>query len=201
MSRPSNTRERRAQIVEGLRRVMARRGYDGASTAEVARTAGLTPGLVHYHFADKREILLALVEALAREADARGERALARAGAAPMARLEAWLDAFLSLETDPDPEAAACWIAIAAEAVRDARVRAAFAAALARQLAALERLAAAAAPRAGKRQGRAAAAALLAAVQGYFLLAATAPDAIRRGTASASARRMARALLGPEGHP
>src|SRR5512146_1744508 len=137
MPRPSNTVERRAQIVKGLRRVMARRGYDGASTTELARAAGLTPGLVHYHFTDKREILLALVNDLAREAGERAGRALSRAGAAPLARLESYLDAFLSLETEPDPEAVACWIAIGAEAIRDARVRRAFGAALGRQAQAL----------------------------------------------------------------
>ena len=47
MARPSNTEERRQQIVQGLLRVMAERGYERASIAEIARAAGLTPGLVH----------------------------------------------------------------------------------------------------------------------------------------------------------
>ncbi len=200
MARPSNTVERRSQIAKGLRRVMAREGYDGASIVEVARAAGLGPGLVHYHFADKREILLALVDDLAREAGERGQRALARAGEDPARRLESYLDAFLSLETDPDPEAVACWIAIAAEAIRDARVRKAFGAALGRQMEALEDLVSAAAPRARRdpRLAKAAAASLLATVQGYFLLSFATPGAVPPGSASPVARRLARALVDPE---
>jgi TetR/AcrR family transcriptional repressor of bet genes len=201
MPRPSNSAERRAQIVRGLRRVMARQGYDGASTVEVARAAGLGPGLVHYHFADKREILLALLDDLAREADERGRRALSGAGDDAVHRLESYLDAFLSLETDPDPEAVACWIAIAAEAIRDARVRKAFGAALGRQLEALEGLVSAAAPRARRdpRLAKATAAALVATVQGYFLLSFAVPEAIPAGSASPVARRLARALIESEG--
>ena len=50
MARPRNTEERRRQIVDGLRLVMAENGYDGASVQAVAKAAGLTAGLVHYHF-------------------------------------------------------------------------------------------------------------------------------------------------------
>ncbi len=172
---------------------MAHRGYDGASVAEIARAAGLAPGLVHYHFDDKREILLALVDALAREARERAERALQRAGAAPLERLEAYLGAFLSLETDPDPEAVACWVAIAAEAIRDSKVRKAFAAALADAGALLARLVAEASP--GSRRAKASAAALLASMQGYFLLSACAPDLVPPGSAASVSRRIARALV------
>ena len=40
---------------------MADRGYERASVTAIAKAAGLTPGLVHYHFHNKKEILLALV--------------------------------------------------------------------------------------------------------------------------------------------
>jgi len=193
MARPSNTEARRVEIVDGLRKLMARRGYDGASVAEIARAAGLAPGLVHYHFDDKREILLALVATLAREAGERADRAVQRAGASPLERLEAYLDAFLSLERDPDPEAVACWVAIAAEAIRDPKVRRAFASALADTGAVLERLVAEASP--GSRGAKASAAALLASMQGYFLLSASAPELIPPGSAASVSRRIARALV------
>lgn len=57
--RPPNTNARRAQISGGLIKVMAKRGYDGASVNEIAKAAELTPGLIHYHFKNKQEILLA----------------------------------------------------------------------------------------------------------------------------------------------
>lgn len=196
MARPTNTEERRAEIVAGMRKVMARRGYQGASVAAIARAAGLAPGLVHYHFGDKREILLALLDRLAAEAGERGARALSRPGRAPAERLEAFLDAFLSREADPDPEAVACWVAIAAEAVRDARVRRAFGAALERSAKAVEGvvLEALGSGRAGA-DARTVAAALHASIQGYLLLSVAAPDLIPPGSAAGSARRLARALV------
>jgi TetR/AcrR family transcriptional repressor of bet genes len=77
MARPSNTEERRQQIVEGLLRVMAKRGYERASIAEIAKEAGLSSGLVHYHFKDKQEILLTAVEQLAARVRTRGRHAAA----------------------------------------------------------------------------------------------------------------------------
>jgi TetR/AcrR family transcriptional repressor of bet genes len=197
MARPSNTETRRSEILGGLRKVMARRGYVGASVAEIARAAGVTAGLVHYHFDDKREILLAFVDALAQEAGDRAERALARGGEDALGRLEAYIDAFLSRETDPDPEAVACWVAIAAEAIRDPRVKKAFSAALAGTAGFLERLVADALTEARHptRDARAVAATLLATMQGYFLVSATAPDLIPRGSAADMTRRLARLLV------
>lgn len=176
---------------------MARRGYDGASVAEIARAASVTAGLVHYHFEDKREILLALLDELVREAGERADRAVARGGDDPRERLESYLDALLSRETDPDPDGVACWIAIAAEAIRDPEVKKAFEAALAGTSATLERLVADALRRARHpaRDARPFAAALLATLQGYFLVSATAPELIPAGSAAATARRLARLLV------
>ena len=64
MARQSNTDERRAQIATALVDVMARRGYDGASVADIARAAGLTAGLVHYHFETKHAILIEALDRL-----------------------------------------------------------------------------------------------------------------------------------------
>ena len=66
MPRTPNTAVRRRQIVDGLCRVMAREGYGHATVQAIAAEAGLAPGLIHYHFADKREILVELVETLRR---------------------------------------------------------------------------------------------------------------------------------------
>ena len=197
MARPSNTEVRRAEIVGALRRVMARRGYDGASVAEIARVAGMTAGLVHYHFEDKREILLALVGELAREAAARAARALARGGDDPLDRLESTLDAFLSRETDPDPEAVACWIAIAAEGIRDPEVKKALDAGLAETAAVLEGLVGEALERARHpaRDAKTIAATLLATVLGYFVVAATAAELIPAGSAAGATRHLARLLV------
>jgi len=44
--------------------VVARRGYAGATTPQVASAAGLAPGLIHYHFQSKQELLLELARGM-----------------------------------------------------------------------------------------------------------------------------------------
>jgi TetR/AcrR family transcriptional regulator, transcriptional repressor of bet genes len=199
MARPSNTAERRAQITSALVRVMARKGYDGASIADVAKAAKLTPGLVHYHFENKQEILLAALEELSTRHLSRLDARLAEQ-AEPRAQLHALIDFHLGLGADADPEALACWILLSGEALRDAKVRARFEEALKRVA---ERLSAII--HGGVTSGvfschapPAAASALLATLQGYFVLAATARDTIPKGSAAAMTKRMAHGLLGGE---
>lgn len=198
MPRPKNTEERRVQIAAGLVRVMARRGYDGASIAEIARAAGLTQGVVHYHFRNKQEILLVALRKLVAEHEARLAERLA-AARDPAAGIEAFIDFHLGLGADADPEALACWILASGEALRQPEVRSEYEQAisvLARRLVEIIRRGLA------ERvfdcwSAEAAASALIATIQGYFVLAATARSAIPRGSAATSTKRMARGLLRP----
>jgi AcrR family transcriptional regulator len=57
--------ERRAQVLDAARVVFARDGFGGASTAAVAREAGVTRGLVHHYFGSRRELFLGVLEELA----------------------------------------------------------------------------------------------------------------------------------------
>jgi TetR/AcrR family transcriptional repressor of bet genes len=199
MPRPSNTDERRLQITDALVRVMAKRGYDGASVADIARAARLTPGLVHYHFDSKQEILLAALGDLVARHDARLEARLATAGADPIVALAAFVDFHLGLGADADPAALACWILLSGEALREPKVRVRFERALQGMVARL-----AGVIRQGVEQRvfvcdgvDEAAAALIALIHGYFVLAATARTTIPRGSAAVSAKRMAEGLLRP----
>jgi TetR/AcrR family transcriptional regulator, transcriptional repressor of bet genes len=199
MARPSNTEERRAQIMRALVKIMARRGYHGASVADIARAAGLTPGLVHYHFKSKQEILLAALRDLVAQHDASLEARLARAGSDPVEGVAAFIDFHLGLGADADPDALACWILLSGEALQEPKVRVQFEEALESTI---ERLAALL--RAGVERQlfscgsvEAAASALVAAIQGYFVLAATARAVIPKGSAAASTKRMAEGLLRP----
>jgi len=199
MARPSNTDERRLQIMGALVKVMARRGYDGASVADIARAARLTPGLVHYHFKNKQEILLAALRDLVARRDASLEARLGAAGGDPVAELTAFIDFHLGLGADADPEALACWILLSGEALREPRVRVPFEDALQVRMA---RLADVIRRGVGQRvfacdRPDDAASALVALIQGYFVLAATARKTIPRGSAAASAKRMAEGLLRP----
>ena len=199
MPRPSNTEERKAQITRGLMKVMAKRGYDGASISDIAKAAGLTPGLVHYHFKNKQQILLAALGELVARHDANLEARLSDAGGDPIAEVAAFIDFHLGLGADSDPEALACWILLSGEALREPKVRVQFAKAL---VAIVARIAAVI--RAGVERRvfvcdsiDAAASAVVAAIQGYFVLAATTPAAIPKGSAAFSAKRMAEGLLQP----
>src|SRR5687767_4320730 len=97
MPRPSNSEERREQIGRALQRVMSRSGYEGATVAEVAREAGLTTGLVHYHFRSKQEILLYVLDRLVQRHRLVLEEALAAAAGDAAGELAAFVDVHLAL--------------------------------------------------------------------------------------------------------
>ena len=57
-TRPSFIEEaRRRQIVETAIRLIATRGYSSASLAEIAREAGISKGVISYHFEGKIELV------------------------------------------------------------------------------------------------------------------------------------------------
>jgi AcrR family transcriptional regulator len=63
---PATTRAARAastrtRILEAARRVLAEEGADRFTTRRVAGLAGVSHGMCHYHFKDKRELILALL--------------------------------------------------------------------------------------------------------------------------------------------
>ena len=55
---------RRAEILDAAGRLFADRGYAAVSASEVARQAGVTPGLLHHYFGGKRGLFITLVERL-----------------------------------------------------------------------------------------------------------------------------------------
>ncbi|MEO5576329.1 MAG: TetR/AcrR family transcriptional regulator [Gaiellaceae bacterium] len=54
--------ERRQAIVEAALRVFAGGSYSGATTAEIAREAGISEPILYRHFASKRELYLACLD-------------------------------------------------------------------------------------------------------------------------------------------
>lgn len=55
---------RRAEILDAAGQVFAERGYAAVPASEVARRAGVTPGLLHHYFGGKRGLFVTLVERL-----------------------------------------------------------------------------------------------------------------------------------------
>lgn len=192
MGRPSNRDARRAEIVEGLLRVLPETGYERATVARIAKAAGLGAGLVHHHFASKQEILLALGERLASRIEARLRPAETARG-----RLDAWIDAHLALGDGASPEAVACWVALGAEALSQPEVGALYRALVARRLEALRALL----RDVCREEARAArgldllASTVLAAIEGFYQLASAAPEAVPRGRAARAVRELAHQAL------
>lgn len=192
MPRPSNSAERRSQIVRALVQVMAERGYERATVVEVARAAGLTPGLVHYHFKSKDQILLALVEHVADRLRARVNRRV-RAAGGPRDRLGSLLDAFAATGDDAEPEAVAAWVLVGGEAMKRPEVATLWQATLADAASALEAAMRAVLVDEGGDVARArpAALSLLCALQGAYQVAAGAPALLPPGFLATSLRLMA----------
>jgi len=200
MPRPSNKQKRRTQIADGLIAVMAKHGYDGASITQIAKAAELTPGLVHYHFKNKQEILLTALHTLVEQHNAALDERLGGFSDDPRKQLEAFIDLHLGLGADRNPEALACWILISGEALRSSEVQHEFEQAI---ISVREHLVTII--QKGVSQSifhcehvEAAASAILAAIQGYFVLAATARNTIPHGSAAVSTRHMALGLLRAE---
>lgn len=201
MARPKNTDVRRDQIIDALVRVMSTAGYEKASVAAIAREAGLTTGLVHYHFGAKREVLLGLVERLVHQHEARLDDALDALSDPEDAAeaLGAFIDCHLAIGPRADEAALACWVLVAGEALKNADVRTRFEVALMAQRSRLEDIL-----RRGVDSGvftptvctEVAAAALVTLVQGYFTVSRSAPAVIPPGSAAEAARAMAHGLMG-----
>ncbi|MDG9671230.1 TetR/AcrR family transcriptional regulator [Hahella sp. CR1] len=184
MGRKSNTEERRMQIVNALLRVMTKKGYDGATIQAIAAEAGLTPGLIHYHFKAKREILLALVEYVVSIGETRYRR-LSVDAQTPEQQLRAFVDARLALGKGADPEAVKAWVLIGAEAVRVDDVRELYCEAIAMQMKELAQLLwNIAGDRLAAEEIRKLAAMVLATMEGAYQLAVTNPDSMPKNFAA-----------------
>lgn len=62
MARANITAQRRREIVDATVRVMGARGWNETSIDEIAKEAGISRGLVSYHFKDKNELLSGVLE-------------------------------------------------------------------------------------------------------------------------------------------
>lgn len=196
MSRKSNTEQRRDEITAALLACIAAQGYEKATIQSIAREASLAPGLIHYHFKSKDEILLRLVSTLGDVARDRFT-SLAAAANTPDERLGAYIDARLALGKGANPNVVAAWVIIGAEAVRQDEVRAAYQKVVAAEIALASTLIGdclEARGRASKSAGTIAAA-LVTFVEGAFQLASAAREVMPKGYAADAARTMCEAMM------
>ena len=137
MGRPSNTEQRRAEIVSALLSVMAQKGYEKASIQSIAKEAKLTPGLIHYHFKIKKDILIALANWISDNAQKRIEK-MNEVSNDPWEKLEVFVNARLSLGETMQPEIVSAWVMISGESVRNEEVKEIYEGLIERQLRYLE---------------------------------------------------------------
>jgi AcrR family transcriptional regulator len=60
---PAIVEDRREQIIDAALRVFARQGFKGSTNKDIAKEAGITPGLIYHYFESKEELLKAAIEA------------------------------------------------------------------------------------------------------------------------------------------
>jgi TetR/AcrR family transcriptional repressor of bet genes len=111
MSRES----RKQQLIDSTIETLAKRGYAKTTLTEVARTAGLSHGLVNFHFDSKENLLAETLEFLTEEYVENWKAYLETVGTEPAARL----DALLRADFDPKvctPTRLSAWLSFWGEA-------------------------------------------------------------------------------------
>lgn len=118
IQRPPRTMSRearRTQLIEATIETIAARGYSRTTLTEVARTAGLSHGLVLFHFETKEKLLAETLMYLSLEYRQNWEAALEAVGDDPAEQLNALIEA----DFNPDictPARLAAWCAFWGEA-------------------------------------------------------------------------------------
>jgi AcrR family transcriptional regulator len=59
---PKVVEDRREQILDAAMRVFAQKGFTRATNKDIAREAGITPGLIYHYFESKEAVLKAIIE-------------------------------------------------------------------------------------------------------------------------------------------
>jgi AcrR family transcriptional regulator len=113
---------RREQIVRATIRCLAREGYTRLTMKKVAREAGVSQGILHYYFEDKRAMLAATLEVVTRDLDRRVAAAQSRTGRDPAARLRALVRACLEVAVQR-PEFWVVFVEFWGEMLHDRRLR------------------------------------------------------------------------------
>jgi AcrR family transcriptional regulator len=92
----------RAKLIAAGRHLFAKHGYAGVGTEQIVKRARVTRGALYHHFADKRELFLAVHEQLEAELVETIAAALAEAGAEdPVEAMKVAVRAFLDSAVDP----------------------------------------------------------------------------------------------------
>jgi len=87
-SRKASRPVRRQQLIDATIVVLARKGYSALTVADVAKTAGLSVGIINFHFESKEKLLASCLTHLAEEYYRNWQSALATPGATVAEKLQ-----------------------------------------------------------------------------------------------------------------
>ncbi len=196
MARPPNSDSRQAAILAATEKVIGEKGFAKATIAEIAREAGLAPGLLHYHFSCKQEILLRLVSSLDRRVSARIEAVLSH-HPTPWQRVEAYVQAHLGKGDGESATAVRCWATLASESASVSEVGDVYRGAIGRRTQVLKDLLSAVAEAEGRERRFLLPLAAMgqAAIEGAFCLSGAAPGVIPPGSAAGTLISMLRGAM------
>lgn len=107
--------ETRADVLRAVARLIGEHGVDGMTMRQVAQAAGMSTGTINYHFANKRGLILAALDA-APSVPTEAE------GGGPLSRLHAIFRGFI-LEDDDRRAWWRFWVEVTAQAARDPDLR------------------------------------------------------------------------------
>ena len=65
MSKPDVAAERKDQIVRATVECITKHGYHNFSMQDVARTAGVSKGIIHYYFLNKDDLMMSVLDRVA----------------------------------------------------------------------------------------------------------------------------------------
>ncbi|WP_017581248.1 TetR/AcrR family transcriptional regulator [Nocardiopsis valliformis] len=109
----------RTRILDAAVELIARDGYDGVRLAEIAKRAGASTALLHYHFANRAQLLAAAIShSLDRERSRAERRAHAQERSSPAERVADQIDFWLPISPD-DVREWLLWSELEGRAVRD----------------------------------------------------------------------------------
>jgi TetR/AcrR family transcriptional regulator len=113
--------ERRAAVLDTACRVFARCSYRAATTAEIAREAGVTEPILYRHFASKQALYLACIETAWQRVRAAWDEAVA-AEPDPRAWTQSMANVFLDFK-EQRPAVAQLWLRALTESGDDPEIR------------------------------------------------------------------------------
>ena len=99
---PGADGDTRAAILAAARSVFARRGYEGASTREVAEIARVNNAMIYYHFQDKHRLYRAVLAQAFSEFDRIWEHPVLSSKATSRRKIQTYIEGFIRFQKAND---------------------------------------------------------------------------------------------------